>query len=124
MKRSMFSMLFMSAMSYRMSDDAPAAVAAPVVATKESLLQRVEALFERGIEGVESALHDAIEVVENLFAGDDDATLDISEGEPVSDPAPDATPAVAADAAPATTGDTGNADISVGAGTAADAPAA
>ena len=48
--------------------------------TKESLIQRVEALIEKGVEGIADALHDAIEVVESLFSGDD-----AGNEEPVAD---------------------------------------
>lgn len=132
-----------SAATFRMSDDTPTATAAPVdqAPTKESLLARVEALFERGIEGIENALHDAIGAVETLWADaqDDDATLDITTGEDVADageaqpdvadtaPTGDAgesaavTPADGSDAASASTGDAGN-DASVTNATGENAP--
>jgi len=81
MKKNIMSVLFMSAFAYRMSDDAPGAGTEPIVTvepTKESLLQRVEDLFEKGIEGVEHLIHDALTVVEGMFASDEDATLDVT----------------------------------------------
>lgn len=102
MKRSLISMVLFAgaaAATYRMSDDAPSAVGEAVATvTKESLLQRIEDLFAKGVQGVENLLHDAISVVEEAFGGEDAD----EEAAPNEDAA--ATPTEAA--APADTGET------------------
>jgi hypothetical protein len=64
-----------AAATFKMADDAGASTTETAAPTKESLIERVEALFARGVEGVETMLHDAIAVVEGMFAGDDEVTL-------------------------------------------------
>lgn len=65
--------------------------------TKESLIARVELLIESGIEGIEGALHDALEAVENLFGGEDateegptDGPTNVVSGTDEEQPAADA----------------------------------
>lgn len=111
MKFVLFGLL--AACTAHVTDESAAAVNTDGTPSKESLLERVEALFARGLAGVESVLHDAIGAVEDLFATDDGSTLDVSvqpeapavtTGDAESDPAqevPAVTPAVPVDAPPA-----------------------
>jgi hypothetical protein len=105
MKRSLMSTILfagVAAATYAMSEDAPAvADAAPVAPTKESLIQRIEDLFAKGMQGVENLLHDAISVVEEAFSGDEDsATIDLSLGnDAAATPTEPAAPVATGDAA-------------------------
>jgi len=113
MKKTILAVLFMTAYAYRMADDAPAAPdaapdsapdAAPVdtAPTKETILARVEAFFERGEAKVAEWLHDALNAVETMF-NDDDASVEVTTGDEDAGNA-----ATGADASPvesATTGD-------------------
>jgi len=82
MKRNLLSAVIFASLSagvLRMSDAdgsaSPSTDPAPV--TKESLLDRVEALFAKGVAGVEAILHDAISAVEEMFATDDGESVTI-----------------------------------------------
>ena len=102
MKLRILSVLFMSAHAYSMSDPADSAAPAPV--TKESIIERVEALFEKGYDEAATVLHDLLTDVESVF---EHKAATVGEG---------ATPAASTDASAATTGEAGNdgADASQG----------
>lgn len=75
----------MLAATCRAVEDAPAAQAAPEV-TKESLIERIEALLEKGVTGVETLLHDAITDIEDFFAGDEEVgNADAGATQPATD---------------------------------------
>jgi hypothetical protein len=97
MKLRILSVLFMSAHAYSMSDPADSAAAAPApVATKESIIERVEALFEKGYDEAATVLHDLLTDVESVF---EHKAATAGEG---------ATPAASTDAGAVTTGEAGN----------------
>lgn len=77
----------MLAATCRAVEDAPAAVEQPALeVTKESLIERIEALLEKGVTGVETLLHDAITDIEDFFAGDEEVgNADAGATQPATD---------------------------------------
>lgn len=100
MKNAFKHLLFLSALTFGITEDAPAAAEAPQVdIPTPSIGDRLASLFERFGEKVEGALHSALDKIEELFAEDDgDVEIETDDADPtpvaeagnVSQPAQDA----------------------------------